>query len=56
MRIEMSAPSRVDLLEENIDLREFRDAVADLASDESLEADELRDALADLLDGDEDEE
>lgn len=52
----MGAPSRVDLLEENIELREFRDAVVDLVSDQSLDGDDLRDALASLVDDDEDDE
>ena len=52
----MSAPSRVDLLEENIELREFRDAVLDLVSDRALDGEDLRDALASLVDDDEDEE
>jgi hypothetical protein len=52
----MGAPTRVDLLEENIELREFRDAVVDLVSDQSLDDENLRDALASLVDEDEDED
>lgn len=52
----MGAPSRVDLLEENIELREFRDAVVDLVTDHSLDSEDLRDALASLVDDNEDDE
>ena len=53
----MPAPTRAQLLERNIALREREDAIRDVLSDDDLDCEDKLDAIDDIVeDGDEEED